>query len=76
MNQATGPNRMAALVEAKIVELEAQRADAGTRDERRRLNRLLHQSKELLRWCRTRTGYRDVAATLGADGTATEGAGA
>jgi hypothetical protein len=65
---------MAALIEAKIVELEAQRADSDARDERRRLNRLLHQNKELLRWCQTRVSYRPVAATPDADGTAAEGA--
>ena len=74
MNQGTGPNRMAALVEVKIEEIEAQRANADTRAERRRLNRLLHQNKELLRWCQTRAGYRHVATKLGPDVTAAEGA--
>lgn len=58
MNDTGGPNQLAALIEAKIGEMEAQRADASPGDERRELQRLLQQNRRLLRWCKTRAGYR------------------
>lgn len=58
MNVMSGPNQLAALIEAKIGEIEAQRADASPGDERRELQRLLQQNRRLLRWCKTRAGYR------------------
>jgi ribosomal protein S15P/S13E len=58
MNETSGPNQLAALIEAKIGEIEAQRADASPGDERRELQRLLQQNRRLLRWCKTRAGYR------------------
>lgn len=66
MTEISGPNRLAAVLAAKITEIESPRAIADTQQERRDLNRLVHHNRELLRWCRTRTGYRTgtVAATV------------
>ena len=58
MNETSGPNRLAALIEAKIGELITRRSSAGSQDDRTGLNRQLRVNRDLLRWCRTRAGYR------------------
>lgn len=53
-----GPTAMAAHLEDKITELNAQREVATSRAERSSLNKHLHSCKDLLAWCKTRAGYR------------------
>jgi len=65
MSEISGPTRLATALTTQIAEINNQLAVATTRQERRDLNRLLHRNRELLRWCRTRAGYRserDLAA--------------
>lgn len=54
----SGPTRLAAALETRIVELETQRDNAATRRKRREFNQLLYRNRELLRWCKTRVGYQ------------------
>ncbi|MEG8058016.1 hypothetical protein QP150_16180 [Sphingomonas sp. 22L2VL55-3] len=58
MNDTSGPNQLAALIEAKIGELITRRSSAGSQDDRTGLNRQLRVNRDLLRWCKTRAGYR------------------
>lgn len=58
MNETSGPNQLAALIEAKIGELTTRRASVGSLEDRTELNRQLRVNRDLLRWCRTRAGYR------------------
>lgn len=60
-----GPNGMARLCEDRIAELEAERAECRTRDERRPINQQLHTARQMLRWCKTRAGYRETPQELG-----------
>ncbi|MBV1692180.1 hypothetical protein KRR38_33655 [Novosphingobium sp. G106] len=53
-----GPNGMAQLCEDRIAELEAKRAAAKTRAERKPINRQLHTVRQLLRFAVSRAGYR------------------
>lgn len=53
-----GPNGMAQLCEDKIAELEAQLAGARTRTERSPINKHLHIVRGLLKFAKTRAGYR------------------
>jgi len=65
MSEMSGPTGMAVALTTRIAEINDQLGAASTRQERRNLNRLLHRNRELLRWCRTRAGYRserDLAA--------------
>lgn len=52
-----GPNAMARTIEARIAELEAEKAACRTREERRPINQHLHMLRDLLAWCKTRAGY-------------------
>jgi hypothetical protein len=51
-----GPTALAQLCAETIAELEAKRA-AAPRSERKEINRRLHTTRYLLRWCKTRAGY-------------------
>lgn len=52
-----GPTGMARYLEARIDELEGQKRECRSRDERRPINQTLHQLRDLLGWCKTRAGY-------------------
>ena len=71
MNDTSGPNQLAALIEAKIGELTMRRAIVGSQEDRTEINRQLRVNRDLLRWCRTRAGYRadqtPALAMTGAD---------
>lgn len=71
MNETSGPNQLAALIEAKISELTMRRASVRSQEDRTEINRQLRINRDLLRWCRTRAGYRadqtPALATTGAD---------
>lgn len=54
---ALTPNLLAEKVEGLIADLEAQRAKA-KRSERKSLNSRLHTARILLRWAKSRAGYR------------------
>lgn len=58
MSETSGPNHLAALIEGKIGELTTRRASIGSLEDRTELNRQLRVNRHLLRWCRTRAGYR------------------
>jgi len=58
MNDTSGPNQLAALIEAKIGELIMRRSRVGSQTDRTEINRQLRVNRNLLRWCRTRAGYR------------------
>jgi hypothetical protein len=58
MNDTSGPNQLAALIEAKIGELIKRRSSVGSPTDRTEINRQLWVNRDLLRWCRTRAGYR------------------
>ena len=58
MNETSGPNQLAALIEAKIGELIKRRSSVGSQADRTEINRQLRVNRDLLRWCRTRAGYR------------------
>ena len=58
MSETSGPNQLAALIEAKIGELMARRSSVGSQDDHIELNRQLRVNRDLLRWCRKRAGYR------------------
>lgn len=58
MNDTSGPNQLAALIEAKIGELIKRRSGVGSQTDRTEINRQLRVNRDLLRWCRTRAGYR------------------
>lgn len=57
-------NSIAADIEAKIVELEAEK-DAVPRAERRPINRRLHSLRGLLEWAKTRRGYDPLPIDVG-----------
>ena len=57
MAKLSGPRRLAATLEDNITDLSAQLEVAPTRAERKRLNKLLHLNRQMLRWCKTRAGY-------------------
>ena len=52
-----GPNGMARLLEDRIAELEAHRAECRTREERKPFNKQLHAVRGLLRFAKSRAGY-------------------
>lgn len=57
MRTETGPNAMAAKVVTMIAKLEAEKAAASSRAERRPINQRLHSLRGLLEWAKTRVGY-------------------
>lgn len=57
--------RLAALLLARIAELEEQKGECRTRDERRPINKQLHLCRGMLRWCRLRAGYKPSPQELG-----------
>lgn len=59
-----GPNLLARDLEARIAELKEQRA-ALPRSQRRPLNQRLHAAKQLLDWCKSRSGYVACPEELG-----------
>lgn len=59
-----GPTGMARVLEAKIAELQLERA-AVPRSDRRPINQRLHTLRGLLTWCRSRAGYVETPEELG-----------
>ena len=53
----TGPNSMADKLRDDLDDLGAKLEVATRRAERSRINKRMHQLKELLRWCESRAGY-------------------
>jgi len=56
-NEPRGPWHTARELEASIAELEASKAAAGSKDDRRSINQRLQLQRDLLKWCKTRAGY-------------------
>ena len=52
-----GPTGMAWYLEARIDELEGQKALCRNRRERSPINKQIFACQDLLRWCRSRAGY-------------------
>lgn len=63
-SEPLGPNGMALELEARIAELEAAKGDCRTRTARRTINKRLFAMRGLLRWCKTRAGYRETPRDL------------
>ena len=53
----SGPNGMARMCEDRIAELLEQKAECRTRAERSPINKYIHMLRNMLRWCKSRTGY-------------------
>ncbi len=52
-----GPTGMARYIEARLTELEEQKAGRPPKEVRREINKQMHLFRDLLRWCKTRAGY-------------------
>lgn len=52
-----GLNERAAMIEARIADLEAAKSDCRSRAERRPINQQIHNLKGVLDWCRSRMGF-------------------
>lgn len=55
----SGPWGLARLCEDRMAELEEQRKACRTREERRPINQHLHTLRGLLRFAKSRAGYRE-----------------
>lgn len=56
--ELAGPTGLAAKCEALLPDLLVQRDAAKTKTARKKLNSRIHTTRMLLRWCKTRAGYR------------------
>lgn len=54
----SGPNGMALLCEHKLDELAAERAECKDRKRKQAINRHMHTLRDLLRFAKSRAGYR------------------
>lgn len=62
MSERGSLSEKAAIIEGRIIVLEAAKAAARTRAERRPINQQLHVAQSLLAWIETRKGYSDGEA--------------
>lgn len=60
-----GPNGFARFCEDRIAELMEQRAECQSPAERQSINKHLHTLRDLLRWCKSRSGYVETPTDLG-----------